>query len=655
MRQLQYGGGMSAEIRTDQKPAPVRSGVTFRSVLLAIALAVATNLLVNYIEYVVHASRLTLSHFPMGMLMLYLGLALVVNPLLPGRYALSHTELLVVLAGGFVGGAIPSVGLTGYMLGALAAPYYFASSENRWAEFFHAYIPEWLAPRNTNGALDTLFAGLPPGAPIPWGIWVVPLISWMALVTALFVASVCLAVILRKQWVQSERLTYPVLRPALDLTMRTEVFLPRLFWIGFAIAFGILSWNMISYFIPGFPEIPNIRWGPWIGFERYFPQVWTRINMFTISFAYFANIDVLFSLWFFDLLFILRSGILNRLGYNASSSAHASADFSWISLGAFFVMVFWSLFTARHHLRAVVRKALGREADLDESEEMMRYRTALLGLGISVLFAIFWFWRTGMAFGVACLFMFVLLVLYLGVSRVVSEVGLVFMSYPTGPAGFVVSALGSQNLSAASLTGLAFTNAIASYGKGLFMPALFHGTKIADTSPRQERRGVLLVMFLAFAASAVASIAYTLYLGYTNGAHNFNDFPFTRYSQSGFSSMLTQMNNPEPPNALRLALFGVGIVSMALLTFLKYRFSWWPLHPIGFVMDAGTYVRYTVFSVFIAWAIKFVILRVGGASLYRRYRPFFLGVLVGYTAGVALSLVVDVIWFPRSGHSIHGY
>jgi hypothetical protein len=66
-------------------------------------------------------------------------------------------------------------------------------------------------------------------------------------------------------------------------------------------------------------------------------------------------------------------------------------------------------------------------------------------------------------------------------------------------------------------------------------------------------------------------------------------------------------------------------------------------------------VRYTVFSVFLAWAIKAIILRVGGAALYQRYRFFFLGVLTGYTAGVGLSLVVDVIWFPGAGHSIHGY
>ncbi len=112
----------------------VQRGVTRRSILLGVGLAVAANLWVNYIEYVIHASRMTLSHFPMGTLMVYLALALALNPvcrLLARRYALSSTELLVVLAEGLVGGAIPSVGLTGYFLGAIAAPFYFATPENR--------------------------------------------------------------------------------------------------------------------------------------------------------------------------------------------------------------------------------------------------------------------------------------------------------------------------------------------------------------------------------------------------------------------------------------------------------------------------------------------------------------------------------------------
>ncbi|HCR16875.1 MAG TPA: hypothetical protein DIU35_05275 [Candidatus Latescibacteria bacterium] len=651
----------SLEISAQPMEGPERRGVTLRSIGLGVVVATGSSLWVNYVEYVIHASRqMTGSHFPIGALMAYLSVVLVLNPFcrrLATRYALSVSELMVVLACGLVGGTIPSVGLTGYMLGAIAAPFYFANPENQWGDYFHPHIPKWLAPRNENGALDYLFEGLPSGETIPWQEWYIPIACWLSLVAALFVASLCIAVILRKQWVVSERLTYPVLTPVMELTTRSKRGdYPRLFKIGFYIAFGIMVWNMVNYFVPGFPKIPNIQWGPWIKFERYFPGVWTRINLFIISFAYFANTDILFSLWFFDLVFILRSGILNRLGYNASSWAHASGNFAWIPLGAFFSLVFWSLWVARGHLKAVVKTAMGKFAGLDESQEMMGYRTALLGLGASVVFVVLWFWQAGMEMGMSCLLVFTMLVLYLGVARIVCDVGLVFVSMPVGAQRFVTSILGTRNITGSSFTVLAFTNGLYSYGKGLFLPALSQMAKVADFCPKGDRRKVLAGVFVAFATAVVATIVFTLYLGYRDGAYNFNDYPFNHYSKYGYTSALSQMKNPQPPNATQLGLFGIGVISMSTLTFLKYRFAWWPFHPIGFALSGtSTYVRYGVFSVFLAWAIKFFMLRMGGATMYRRYQPFFLGVLTGYTAGITLSLFVDIIWFPGGGHSIHGY
>ena len=62
-----------------------------------------------------------------------------------------------------------------------------------------------------------------------------------------------------------------------------------------------------------------------------------------------------------------------------------------------------------------------------------------------------------------------------------------------------------------------------------------------------------------------------------------------------------------------------------------------------------------VLAIFIAWAIKALILRIGGVGLYRRSRPFFIGLLVGQAAAVALAFVVDAIWFPGRGHQVHAW
>ena len=39
---------------------------------------------------------------------------------------------------------------------------------------------------------------------------------------------------------------------------------------------------------------------------------------------------------------------------------------------------------------------------------------------------------------------------------------------------------------------------------------------------------------------------------------------------------------------------------------------------------------YQWFNIFIAWVIKVVVLRYGGAAAYRRSQPFFLGLITGH-------------------------
>ena len=61
----------------------------------------------------------------------------------------------------------------------------------------------------------------------------------------------------------------------------------------------------------------------------------------------------------------------------------------------------------------------------------------------------------------------------------------------------------------------------------------------------------------------------------------------------------------------------------------------------------------SAFAVFLTWAVKVVILRIGGINLYRRCRPFFLGMLVGYTLGITVSFLIDLAFFFGQGHSVH--
>jgi hypothetical protein len=151
-----------------------------------------------------------------------------------------------------------------------------------------------------------------------------------------------------------------------------------------------------------------------------------------------------------------------------------------------------------------------------------------------------------------------------------------------------------------------------------------------------------------------ASVLYTLHLASSFGAYNFPRFPFFSGDPKGiYESTLIMMRTPKPPDVERMVFFGLGAVLMALLTFLRYRFPSWPLHPIGLTLSAADNTAHLVMPVFIAWMSKTIIMSVGGVALYRRSKPVFLGLMVGYTAGVVLSFIVDAAWWPGQGHLVH--
>ena len=201
-----------------------------------------------------------------------------------------------------------------------------------------------------------------------------------------------------------------------------------------------------------------------------------------------------------------------------------------------------------------------------------------------------------------------------------------------------------------SVTTLAFSQNMVCYNKGMVLSPLTHIARLGDylSSPR----GLLAAVVAALAVSYAVSTWYTISLGYGEEAYNFSAYPFTYYSRRIFDRIIYRLENPWLIDALRLGFLLIGIVGMALMMFMRYRFTWWSLHPIGFALPRLTW---SVYSLFLAWVCKATLLRIGGVSLYRASQPFFVGLLAGYALGVALSSLTDFIWFPGQGHSVHSW
>jgi hypothetical protein len=87
--------------------------------------------------------------------------------------------------------------------------------------------------------------------------------------------------------------------------------------------------------------------------------------------------------------------------------------------------------------------------------------------------------------------------------------------------------------------------------------------------------------------------------------------------------------------------FGAGLAAALLVACLLS--PKWPLHPIGLLMVQTFYGMEAWASIFVGWLVKVVLVRYGGARLYRLARPVFLGLIMGEVFGAAVWAVVPGI------------
>ena len=91
------------------------------------------------------------------------------------------------------------------------------------------------------------------------------------------------------------------------------------------------------------------------------------------------------------------------------------------------------------------------------------------------------------------------------------------------------------------------------------------------------------------------------------------------------------------------ANFAVGASITSALSLLRLRYAGWPLHPVGFLLANSYPMQRIWFSIFLGWLLKVLIVRFGGASLFRSARPVFIGLIIGEASGAAFWLVVSLL------------
>ena len=636
----------------EEAPPDGRSPFTWKGLAVGAAGALAVGMGAPYGVLLLKGSYMARNSSSPAAIFLFFLIVFFGNALLGGlrrTFALTRADLVLVYSMLLMAVAVPTQAFVGYLIPVISGLYYYATPENRWGEIFFPYVERWLAPSDME-AIRQLHEGAP-GGQIPWQAWFEPLGAWYAFFIALSFLMICMSSILHRQWAHNERLAYPMVELPLRMIEGSEgpfqwvlpLFRRPALWVGFAVAFMLPSLAGLHHYMPAWPD-----WKMSLsGIQLFGTNVYLPLNysFAWIGFFYLVNLDISLSIWVFYILGKVQENVFKSLGIASTEqlslySFSQTADLTHQSMGACLVFVLYSLWVGRHHLVAVWRKAWTGEGDLDDSGELLSYRTAVFGFLGSLAFVAYWLWASGIPLIVLPTFLATSLLFYVFVTRVVAAAGVPTARSPMIAAFVVFSGIGSSIVGAKGLVAMTFTYIWQSEMRLFPMIACANSLKLADSVKGPKGR-LFWGMMLAIVVALGGATWIILDMCYTHGGINLHDFFMRQQAQRTFADMARVIVEPQGPVWRGWLFTGIGGAIEGLLMWGHHRFYWWPLHPLGFVISIGWLTGTVWFSVFIAWLSKSTITRIGGALLYERLKPFFLGLILGEAVAGGFWLIVD--------------
>ena len=663
---------------------------TPRVVLLCLALAALFGWIVPVIDLKFSNTYLGAMHLPPGALAVLLGLLLGINPLLhwlsktrPTRFwtPFSRNETLVVYISCLFSCLVPGFRSESSFVGALVSPFYFASRENKWLEFLAPNLKAWFTPALNGGGYsganqsvvgDWMFGAS--GGAIPWGAWLVPLLAWGILIAVLYGMQACLSVILRLQWSQREALAFPLLKIPLALTEDVDdatkhgvfgrVLSNPLFWVGALVAISIQMLRGLHLYFPDVPDFPREipTWPLQAGNPPWDQIGWTPIFFYPLAIAvtYLLTSEVGFSLWAFAWFIKFQYIAAYYVGIPQATlptvpTMGMPAFTEYQRIGAFLTYVALIAWTGREQFAHIARRALGREtARKAENDEAFSYPVAFWGFWFCLSILIVWSIAAGIRWDIALLMWGGYLVTMIALTRVVIEGGFLFLAHGLRSLGFIGQLFGSGSgayLNPQSIVPGTFLHYAVMYEpRGMLLPSFVQSFKLAHDQGIKPKPLMALIGAVV-AISLFMAIWMRVKLGYEHGGFNLNGSETNGGPQDIARNASEMINGSFYRHWSNWFWIAVGIAITYGLMFMRSRFLWFSLHPLGYLTTLTWSIDQLWSSIFVGWACKVVITKYSGNSGYRAAMPLFLGLGLGDVMSIVFWLVIDG-WQGRVGHQL---
>lgn len=504
---------------------------------------------------------------------------------------------------------------------------------------------------------------------VMWEPWLKPFAWWLAFLALLLGGAFAIALIMRRQWIDSERYPMPLTMPIADLVGRPEekdiesrrrmpaVFRNGFFWGGVTLALGFCLFDIAAGYsdaataptsaVPIKPYLSGSQWG----------DTWTEVNFrilpLAVGIGLLMELNVLGSLVIGFFLYRLQFWLGHQTGWDADG------DYPYPKsqgLGAFVFYGLAVLFLARNYIKKTLGMAFRSERP---DSEPFTYSGSYATLAISGVGLFLWSRLLGSsvsgsiwlsALGLLAALVYMKLRAECGVpgitwfnQRMLLFVPVVGGLTVIGPSAFGLNAELGRMLSAASILIVA----------GLQLEFLEMARRY-----RIKRWHIPAALGIAIVGGVFVGAWFMLGGAYATGTENWMHSTMVdpahtnvRETQRIISQATAEMNPDIPASGIGprdIAFYSAGAVTIALAG-LRLLFAGFWFHPIGFLLGPSDTIANAWGSLLLAWGARMLVLRLGGAATVReKLRPAAVGLIAGTVMGFAAAIAVNSIAWSLS-------
>lgn len=619
-----------------------QSGVTRRAVglgLILIPLNVFWVVRLERVMYGPYPSTISLFANVVFFLFVMSGINALLRRLIP-RYAFNQGELLTLYTLLAISTAVAGLDGVGIISQIMPHGAWFGKA-NHWDSWLDAF-PSWLVVRDPE-AVRAHYLGNT--SFYHWQylrVWLTPFAAWTAFITLLMYLANCVNVLVRAQWADNERLTFPIIWLPIEMTESAPnpltggvaFYKNRVMWAGFTVAAALSLWNGVSFLYPSLPTIPvgvtDLK--PFLTAKPWSAIDWMPVTFYplVIGLGFLLPVDLLFSCWFFFFYWKLQVVVSSVMAWDTMQ------DFPFIpeqGFGSLMGLFLFYAYTGRKTYAAIIRKALNRSDNSTSNEgyhEAISGRHALTGIAVAFVCLILFCVAAHVTLWVAVSFFVLFLASIAVVTRIRAELGAPVHDFHfMGPDAMIPRAFSAGVLKPSDMAFYTFSFSLTRAHRSDAMPIALEGLQMAKLKNMEAGR-LFWSIIVAVSLSTLATFWAFEHQAYALGAAaKFNQG--TGHAQQAFMRMGSWMtgNLNAKPNGPATSAMGLGLLSTLVLAACRLRWQSFPFHPLGYALSSSWAINICWMPMLIAWICKSLTMRFGGLSAYRRALPFFLGMILG--------------------------